>query len=225
MISNHDFNGLDTKVRKVLRHIMDVWLPSATMTLTNKTITGTFTGNITGNVTGEVSIKGAVETAEHGAGAIGTAFAPRTYRYNTPEGDICTEIHIDLTGLQSKNDADDVIGLVTAAPDAYLGKYDVDIFGVIRRVEMLCLETPAGGDNDINLIDHATGTLGYDDDGAAGNVIINGGDWVAGKMVISNSSGITDDQYLYLTAGTGDLDVAYTAGQFIIRLYGHAVLS
>jgi hypothetical protein len=38
----------------------------------------------------------AVEAAEHGAGAIGTAFAPRTYRY-IRDGIIITEVEIDLS--------------------------------------------------------------------------------------------------------------------------------
>ena len=48
--------------------------------------------------------RGAVLTAEHGAGAIGTAFAPRTYRWSE-NGHIITEIHVDLTGLACKGDA------------------------------------------------------------------------------------------------------------------------
>ena len=47
--------------------------------------------------------------AQHGAGAIGTAFAPRTYR-KTVDGTIITEIHVDLTGLDSSGLANDVIG-------------------------------------------------------------------------------------------------------------------
>jgi len=42
--------------------------------------------------------RGAVLAAEHGAGAIGTALAPATYRWKVDDH-IITEIQVDLTGL------------------------------------------------------------------------------------------------------------------------------
>ena len=193
-------------------------------TLTNKTITGsTITNDVTGDLTGEVNPLGAVETAEHGAGAIGDGVAPVTYRYNAPNGDIITEIRIDVSGLQSKNTANDVIGLVAAAPDAYLGQYTAAIFGVLYKMELICLEAPVGGDNDINVIFNATGTLAYDE--AGGTTGMNAGAMTVGQAVEDLSPGASDDDFIYLTAGTGDLDVVYTAGMYLIRFYGHAVLS
>ena len=46
--------NLNTSVRRALTDLFDEWFPTATMTLTNKTITGTLTGNVTGNVTGGI---------------------------------------------------------------------------------------------------------------------------------------------------------------------------
>ncbi len=161
-------------------------------------------------------------TAEHGAGAIGTGVAPATYRW-TENGVIITQIKIDLEGLASVATANDVIGL-SAGGVAYIGRNVVATNGVIYAIEMACVETPAGGDNDVNLVANSSGTLEYD--GAGGTTYgINGGDAVAGQVISNTVQGLTANHYFYLTAGTGDTAAAYTAGQFIITMYGHPVLS
>lgn len=47
--------GLHSTISDALRKIFNDWLPSATLTWTNKTITGVFTGPVTGAVTGDVA--------------------------------------------------------------------------------------------------------------------------------------------------------------------------
>jgi len=184
---------------------------------------GELVGHLTGNVTGEITVLGAVETAEHGAGAIGTAFAPKTYRYNAPNGDIITEIQIDLTGLESSGSANDVIGLTGGSP-AYIGRNVVATNGIIYKVEMTCLEVPTGGDADVILVQGSTGTEAVDDTVANTAAICDGtGDWLLGETM-TYTSGLTANYYLYLTQGGSD-NAVYTAGQFLIRLYGHAALS
>jgi hypothetical protein len=166
----------------------------------------------------------AAAAAEHGAGAIGTGVAPVTYR-RTVGGVIITDTKIDLTGLASVATADDIIGLAASTPPAFIGRNVVATNGVIFSVEMKCLETPAGGDNDINLVSGSAADEHVDDAVTGANVIINGGDWVAGMQVVSNVPKITANHYFYLTAGTGDTAAAYTAGQYIIRTYGHPLLT
>lgn len=162
-----------------------------------------------------------VTTTEHGAGAIGTYAAPVTTRY-TENGVIITDIKIDLTGLASVATANDVIGLA-AGGAAYVGRNVVANNGIIYKMELICLETPAGGDNDVNVVAAASGALAYD--GAGGTTYgINGGDAVAGQVVANLVQGLTANHYFYLTAGTGDTAAAYTAGQFIVRMYGHPAL-
>lgn len=181
---------------------------------------GEFTTVTTTNLSAD-AISTTAESSSVGAGLVGTATAPATYRY-TQNGTIITEIKIDLTGLASKDTANDVIGLA-AGGVAYLTQNVVATNGVIYKMELVCLETPAGGDNDINVVANASGTLEYD--GAGGTTYgINGGDAVAGQVVQNLVQGLTANHYLYLTAGTGDTAGTYTAGQFIIRLYGHAAL-
>lgn len=166
-------------------------------------------------------VYGAAVTAEHGAGAIGTGTAPATYRY-TRDGDIITEIQIDLTGLASVATGDDVIGKTGAA---YIGRNVVASNGIIYKMELICLETPAGAgaDTDINVVANVSGAL--EKDGAGGTTYgVNGGAQAAGQVVANLVQGLTANHYLYLTAGTGSAGT-YTAGQLIVRLYGHAVLA
>jgi hypothetical protein len=186
----------------------------------SKEIATITSATITTLTTDAISV--AAESAEHGAGVIGTGAAPATYRYSV-NGTIVTEIKVDLEGLASVATANDTIGL-SAGGVAYIGRNVVATNGVIYKIEMICLETPAGGDNDVNLVANASATLAYDD--AAGTTYgVNGGDAVAGQVVQNLVQGLTANDYLYLAAGTGDTAAAYTAGQFLIRLYGHAVLA
>lgn len=172
--------------------------------------------------TGVITIGDAV-AAEHGAGAIGTAFAPRTYRY-TRDGTIITEVQIDLTGLDSSGVANDVIGLNTGGA-AYIGRNVVATNGIIYKVEMTCLELPATGDADIILVAGSAADEAFDDTVADTAAICDGtGDWVASETIVNIAPAITANYYYYLTQGATD-DATYTAGQFLIRFYGHPLLS
>lgn len=175
-----------------------------------------------GYLTAPTRLVDAVATAEHGAGVIGTGATPVTRRW-TENGVIVTQIKIDLQGLASVATANDVIGLA-AGGVAYIGQNVVATNGIIYAIEMACIEVPAGGDDDVNLVANASGTLEYD--GAGGTTYgINSGDWTAGKVVANTTQGLTANHYFYLTAGTGDTAAAYTAGQFVITMYGHALLT
>lgn len=188
-------------------------LTAAAATLTTATVT-------TATVT---TLNAPAVAAEHGAGAIGSGVAPVTTR-RTENGTIITEIKIDLTGLASVATADDIIGLAAETPPAFIGKNDVAKNGIIYRVEMACLETPATGDDDINLVTGSAADEHVDDAVTGAAVIINGGDQVGGMVTVNNAPALTANHYFYLTAGTGDAGT-YTAGQLIIRLYGHSLLA
>ena len=205
-------------------------------TLLGKVREGIFDGNfqLAGNstITGTLGVTGAVTTdvlqsAEHGAGAIGTAFAPRTYR-RTENGIIITTIKVDLTGLVPQGAAArDAIGL-GAGGAAYIGRYVAATYGVVYRVEMLCVELPAGTTitTDIDLEAEASGTIAHD--GACSDeVIIASTALVAGEMAVNNVPAIVADRYFYLTEGdtTATGGNAYTAGQYIIRFYGYQLMT
>jgi hypothetical protein len=170
-----------------------------------------------------VTDRGPVLAAEHGAGAIGTAFAPRTWRWHE-NGQIITEILVDITGLACKGDAQgDAIGLA-AGGAAYIGRYVVATYGIVHRIEMICLEAPAEGtatyEPDIDLMMEDDGDVEYDgpvDD----TVIAAARDWVAGEMAINNIPKLTANDYIYLGEGdTGAATGVYSAGQFLIRFIG-----
>jgi len=177
-----------------------------------------------GNLAGSENVL----TAEHGAGVIGTGTAPATYRYTAPNGDIITEIQLDLTGLACKGDAaNDVIGLA-AGGAAYIGRYVTATCGVVYRVEVLCLETPGEGTatitTDIDIAGNSSAILAYD--GAAGAAECNLGGLAVGNSYVIDAPGLTANDYLYLVEGdTAATTGVYDAGQLIVRLYGHAVLA
>lgn len=165
---------------------------------------------------------GSALAAQHGAGAIGTAGAPQTRRF-TRDGVIITEILIDLTGLDSSGTENDVIGLATGGA-AYLGRNVVASNGQIFKVEMTCLELPLTGDADIILVQGSAADEAFDDTVANTAVLCDGtGDWVVGETIVNNAAALTANYYYYLTQGATD-NAAYTAGQYMIRLYGHAAL-
>lgn len=174
-----------------------------------------------GNISMDVSLADA-----HGAGAIGTAFAPRIYR-RTENNHIITSIHVDLTGLKVKGtDQNDVIGLGSGGA-AYLARYSSTTWGILYLVEAICLEAPAGSNTttDIDIAFNSSASLAYD--GAAGSAELNfGGMAVACIYSVTTPGSLTDDDYLYLVEGdTAANEGTYTAGQFIFRFYGHAALS
>lgn len=189
---------------------------------------GALTGGVTGDVTGDINGLGAVLAAEHGIGAIGTAFAPRTYRWNK-DGTIITEIHVDLTGLLVKGDAaKDAIGLGGGSKPAYIGRYVVATYGVVYKVEIASLETPTASagtiTTDIDLGAEDVATSNYDD--PIDDVVIDTGGLSVGQGGQNVSPGLTPNDYLYLVEGDAAASAGtYGAGQVVVRLIGKAVIT
>lgn len=129
---------------------------------------------------------------------------------------IVTQILVDVTGLSSAATADTIIGDKDAT-SCHIGQITTSINGVIWGGKMECVETPAGGDNDINLI-YSTASTG-EQGATGGTVMINAGDATKGAFDRITTD-IPANSYLYLQAGTGDTAATYTAGQFYIELYG-----
>ncbi|MCK4791992.1 MAG: hypothetical protein KAV87_50130 [Desulfobacteraceae bacterium] len=222
-------NMLPTGIREPLRKLFN-----SGAILTNA-VTGAVIGNVTGNVTGDVTgdIVGkqnlTLQSAEHGAGAIGTAFAPRTYRGYTVNGDILTSIHVDLTGLGMVGTAaEDAIGLPTGGA-AYIGRYVTTTYGIVYKVEQIWLEAPGQGTatitSDINITMDDEADIAYD--GAVdGGIILNTGGVAAGNTFENLVPALTANDYIYIVEGdTAGTTGVYNAGQFILNLYGHPVLS
>ena len=173
----------------------------------------------------EINVRGAVLTAEHGAGSVGTGLTPKTYRW-TENSHIITEIHVDLTGLKCKGDAaGDAIALTG---DGYIGRYVVATCGIVYQVEMICLETPTESTAtytlDINLGAENDSDVAYD--GPVDDVILNTGGIALGGVYVNTVPALTADDYIYIVEGdTTAITGVYGAGMMIVRLYGHAVLA
>lgn len=135
-------------------------------------------------------------------------------------GLIKTEIYLDFDGLLDGGMAADVIG-ESGAANSHVGQITTAVNGVIVAGRISCLETPAGGSADIDLYANDDGTLANDAQvtgGANATQLLNHGAWTGGEVSALTALPAAD-QYLYLASqGTGD--TAYTAGKFLIELWG-----
>jgi hypothetical protein len=157
--------------------------------------------------------------------AAGTGFTGTGTVYKTSiahEGDlVITRIFVDLTGLNCGGTAGDIIGADGTANPCHIGQITAAQHGTIFFGTMRCVETPAGGDTDIDLYvaDEGTGV----EDGAISALtetqIVNGGTHTAGDEDLFSAYPAAN-QYLYFV-GQGGGDATYTAGQFIIELHGY----
>lgn len=150
---------------------------------------------------------------------VGTVFKTSVVRH----GDIIkTTIFIDLTGLASTTTADDIIG---TAGVSHIGQITAALNGTLAYGQITCLETPAGGDLDIDFWSATEGTGAYDalvTDLTEVIMRANGGNWAAGAATqIAFTNVPAADKYMYMAVGSaGGAPGTYTAGQFLIELYG-----
>tara|TARA_R110002074_G_scaffold348979_1_gene519431 strand:- start:137 stop:706 length:570 start_codon:yes stop_codon:yes gene_type:complete len=160
-----------------------------------------------------------------GAGVLSTGAGKPRISVLTLNKMVITTIEVDLTGLASKNDVDDVIGLA-AGGTARLTKVTAAEMGQIYKVVMSCSELPTASSNvglDIDLRSGANQTRAYDFDlSGATSIIAAGGNWALGKTIEQLVTVPADGHALYLTTGAAHTgDSTYTAGQLVITLFGH----
>lgn len=152
-------------------------------------------------------------------GGVGAVYKSAVYRLGAI---YVTDIILDLTGTSSSTTDLDIIG--TGASVAYIAKLTAAECGAtIFSVSMTCLEAPAGGVADIDLYSATEGT-GVFDAGigtlAETAVITSGGAWTNGVTKGATTVPLATE-YLYLTGGAGGTAAAYTAGKFLITIYGY----
>ncbi len=135
-------------------------------------------------------------------------------------GDVIkTSIYIDLTGLRSTA-AGDIIGVDGTSDACHIGQIVAATSGTIFAGTVACLETPDGGDPDINIHSATEGT-GAEDTAISTlteTLLINAGDHAADAFK-SLTAFPAANEFLYLTAGA-TTDADYTAGKLLIELYG-----
>lgn len=152
-----------------------------------------------------------------GFAGTGTLYKPAVVKH----GDIIeTRILIDLTGTQSSTTDLDIIG---NSGVSHIGQITAALNGTILGGTMTCLEAPTGGIADIDLYFATEGTGAFD--GAIGDLaetalITAGGNWTLG-LVKPIAADPAANSYLYLTSGAGGTAAAYTAGRFLIKLFGY----
>lgn len=163
------------------------------------------------------------QTLTTGAGA-GITGGPGTVYKTSVQlsgGIYFTCILIDLTGLQSSTTDLDIIGQSTTP--AHLGQITIAQNGTIFAGKMTCLEVPVTGVTDIDVY-WATEATGKFDDAVTGLtetvLLTNGGAWTLALVkAFADPVGIANG-YIYLTCGALGTVGTYTAGKFLIELYG-----
>jgi len=176
----------------------------------------------TNSVTSAMLATSAATTLSAGAGITGgsgTVYKSEVVKL----GDIIhTTIIIDLTGLNSSA-AGDIIGKQATA-SCHLGQITAAVNGTILFGEINCLETPAGGEPDIDLYS-ATVSTGTEDVAISGlteTALLNtGADWTLTKDPMALTTVPPANGYLYLVGSGGGTDAVYDAGKFLITLWGY----
>lgn len=146
-----------------------------------------------------------------------------TIRVGTYNSEIITTIFIDIGAgsIVSSGDTDDVIGEESVA-NAYLTQITTAVNGIVYGGEIICLETPTTGDDDINVASDTSGTVA-EDAGGMDHVLANCGAQTLGLRTAFTipANGIQDD-FIYLTHGDTTAGT-YDAGKFLLRFFGAAV--
>ena len=134
---------------------------------------------------------------------------------------IVTQIIVDLTDLVSSTTDLDIVGEDDVANCSW-GQITTAVNGVIIGGKMTCLEAPAGGQTDIDIYS-ATVSTGTEDAAITALVetalISSGGAWTSGRTLGMTLLPPADD-YIYFVVGAAGTAAAYTAGKFLIELYG-----
>jgi len=189
----------------------------------NLDIAGTTEFTVTAAATTLPGMVSAVESVANTAG-VGITGAAAHFKTSVEKiGTIIkTTILIDLTDLNGGGTADDIIG-ANGAGAAHLGQITAAVNGTNIGGKMTCLEAPAGSNIDVDLW-HADEDSGVEDSAISaltGEIkVINAGNWSVGTFKATEVV-IPANKYLYLTSGAAT-DAAFTAGIFLIELYGTA---
>lgn len=195
--------------------------------------------NMNGTGLAGVTGLGGVAETTAGAGAVSGSTAAPVTRVTELNGEILTTIQVDLHFLSaSAGAAGGVIGNVEAAEDsstdgdasAHLLRWSHDTNGIPYKVEMSCIELPAGCQsvNDINLASNSSALSATGSAGTGGD-IINQGAWTTlgttARLDAVPASKIDDNDYIYLTNGAtvsaAGTKAQFSGGKYVIKFYGY----
>ena len=164
----------------------------------------------------------------------GSTFEPTT-KVTTVNGEIITTIAFDLTNLSASSAANKIVGnkeagVAETAP-AHLIKWSNSKNGIMYKAELSCLELPTSdADTCIDFDVEAGTTASVYAASVAGSAVVvlaSGGNFALGTTKTSDAvNTVADESFIYLTTGAGFAQGnKYTAGQFILKLYGHEALA
>ena len=196
-------------------------LPAGLKFMTNAgglTVTTRLTIDKTGKMTSDIA------TGTAAGGGI-DAVAP-TITVGCYNSEIITSIFIDIGAglILSSSTAGDVIGEDGVA-NAYLTRITTAKNGLVYRGEIICLEVPTTGDDDVNVCANSSGTIAEDAAGEGQHVLANCGTHTLGlKTDFAIPAGGIVDDYIYLTHGDTTAGT-YNAGKFLLKFYGASVSS
>lgn len=137
---------------------------------------------------------------------------------------ITTRIVVDLSTLVGSTTDLDIIG-ESAAASCNWGQITTAKCGTLIGGSVQCLEVPAGGADDLDFYSSnvATGTENVlITDAALGTevaLVTSGGAWTSGQVKGMTSLPNAND-YLYIVNGEGSANGTFSAGKFLITLYG-----
>ena len=140
-------------------------------------------------------------------------------------GVIKTSILVDLTGCTPAGGINDAIGVVGSDP-AHMGQVTTALCGTLFAGRMTVLEDP-NGQVDIDLRSNTSAAIAENGNASSGTSVLlveKSASWGQGTATMSN--GFTElpaaNTYLYLSKGSTTATAAYTAGKFLIELWGTA---
>ena len=135
---------------------------------------------------------------------------------------ILTRIVVDLTDLVGSTTDLDIIGNTGGAASAHFGQITTAVNGGIVGGRVTCLEVPAGGADDIDFYSATVSTgaeNGLITDLTETALLTSGAAWTAGRTLGLGIIPPAND-YLYIVNGEGAVPGTFTAGIFLIELYG-----
>lgn len=178
-----------------------------------------------------IKFQGHVQSTITSANAAGPGAPERASNVGEVNSEIITTFFIDLatvsTTSTSSATTDEAIG-VTGGGAAYITQITEALNGVVYAAELICVETPEGGATGVGLSSSVSATVEQGDDATGTEQITDTAQQKGDRTQINfvnptanpvHSAGIPDNHYLYLYhdgSGAGD----YTAGKFVLRLYG-----
>lgn len=137
---------------------------------------------------------------------------------------VTTNIVVDLTGLVGSATDLDIIGNTGGAASAHWGQITAALNGTIIGGRITCLEVPAGGATDIDFYSATVSTGAQDVDVTTLTetvLVTSGGAWASGTTKGMTTVPPADD-YLYIVNGAAAAGGTFSAGKFLITLFGYS---